>query len=59
MSRYILTTEHAASSYGQPVVVDTKTGTAYGIADVLPDGRPAAHVYKQLSKIEDGQHRKR
>ena len=29
-ARYELTTEHAASSYGIPVLVDTETGEAYG-----------------------------
>jgi len=46
--KYILTAEHAASSYGQPVLVDTETGQAYGVADILPDGTPAAIKYKQL-----------
>jgi len=50
MSRYILTTEHAASSYGQPVLEDAETGIAYGIADILPDGRPAAQLYEELSE---------
>ena len=31
---YRLTTDHAASSYGQPVLVDDD-GTAYGPADVI------------------------
>ena len=55
MSRYILTTEHAASSYGQPVLVDTETNIAYGIADILPDGRSAALLYEQLSCCEESQ----
>lgn len=38
MGEYRLTTEHAASSYGIPVLVDEE-GNAYGPMDVLPDGR--------------------
>lgn len=39
MSTIILTTEHAASSYGLPVLaVD---GEPYGPADILPSGEPA------------------
>lgn len=34
--RYRLTTDHAASSYGAPVLVDMQTGVAYGPADVVP-----------------------
>lgn len=30
-----LTTEHSASSYGQPVLVNRTTGDAYGPADVV------------------------
>jgi hypothetical protein len=30
-----LTTEHAASSYEQPVLVDRGTGLAYGPADII------------------------
>ena len=29
------TADHAASSYGQPVLVDTETGAAYGPGDLL------------------------
>ena len=32
---YELTNEHAASSYGQPVLVNRDTGEAYGPGDVL------------------------
>lgn len=53
MSRYILTTEHAASSYEQPVLVDTETNIAYGLADILPDGTPAVQLYEQLSRCEE------
>jgi hypothetical protein len=35
---FVLTTEHAASSYGVPVLVG-EDGTAYGPADALP-GEP-------------------
>jgi hypothetical protein len=31
---YQLTTEHPASSYGQPVLVHLATGIAYGCADI-------------------------
>ncbi len=31
---YMLTTHHAASSYGKPVLVHRPTGTAYGSADL-------------------------
>jgi hypothetical protein len=34
-ARFKLTTEHAASSYGQAVLVDLETGEAYGPADLL------------------------
>lgn len=37
---YKLTTEHAASSYNQPVLVDSDNN-AYGPMDKLPDGREA------------------
>ncbi len=48
MSRYLLTTEHAASSYGQPVLVERDTGHAYGVAEVLPNGTPAVKLYRAL-----------
>lgn len=38
---YKLTTEHAASSYGTPVLVD-EDGVAYGAYDTLPNGAIAA-----------------
>ncbi|MFW6113399.1 MAG: hypothetical protein ACOC78_00555 [Actinomycetota bacterium] len=50
MDRYILTTEHSASNYGIPVLVDTETGEAYGKGDTLPDGRAAAEVYGEAQK---------
>jgi len=50
---YILTTEHAASSYGQPVLVNTETGQAYGEGDILPDGTPAATKYEELRQQDD------
>lgn len=37
-----LTTAHAASSYGRPVLVID--GEAYGPADMTPEGEPAAHI---------------
>lgn len=46
-TEYRLTTEHSMSSYGIPVLVDTR-GKAYGRGDTLPDGRPAAEVYEEL-----------
>ena len=36
--RFELTTEHAAASYGQPVLVDRETGEAYGPADLVEIG---------------------
>jgi len=35
-----LTTNHAACSYGQPVLVDDE-GNPYGVGDILPDGTHA------------------
>lgn len=32
---YILTNEHSASSYGQPVLVNRGSGAAYGPGDIL------------------------
>ena len=40
---YRLTTDHAASSYGYPVLVGGD-GQAYGPGDLLPDGTPAADL---------------
>lgn len=34
---FYLTTDHAASSYGVPVLVDPDTNVAYGPNDKLPD----------------------
>ena len=48
---YRVTTDHAASSYGQPVLV-APNGTAYGPGDTLPDGRPAAEVIGQLQAAD-------
>ena len=48
--RYVLSTEHSASSYGQPVLVDTETREAYGRGDILPEGRLASEVYAALEK---------
>jgi hypothetical protein len=33
--RFYLTTEHSASSYGIPVLVDRETGEAIGPADLI------------------------
>jgi hypothetical protein len=41
--RCILTTDHSASSYGQPVLV-AEDGTAYGASDLLPGTRAKAWV---------------
>ena len=35
---WTLSTDHASSSYGQPVLVNRHTGTAYGPGDVLQIG---------------------
>lgn len=35
------TTDHAASSYGQPVLVNDATGTAYGPGDILSTAQVA------------------
>jgi len=32
---WVLTTEHSASSYGQPVLVNRHTGDAYGKHDIV------------------------
>lgn len=50
-----LTTEHAASSYGQPVLVNRGTGEAYGPGDILtpyPSYGPmvAADAVRRLAK---------
>ena len=52
---FVLTTEHAASSYGQPVLVHRQTGTAYGPGDVLEAYPsfgllPAKQVVARLAK---------
>lgn len=43
---YTLTTEHAASSYGVPVLIDVASGNAYGPADTLPSGKRAADAVR-------------
>ena len=55
-SNWSLTTEHAASSYGQPVPVSRSTGRAYGSADIVPEythwvRMPAAHVARVLARV--------
>ena len=42
---YRITTDHAASSYGQPVVEYIPTGTAYGRADYIPELRCTGAEY--------------
>jgi len=42
---WMLTTDHAASSYGVPVLV--KDGEAYGPADRLPSGELAGLLVKR------------
>jgi len=37
---FILTTEHTASSYGIPVLLNGITGQVYGPTDLAPDTRP-------------------
>jgi len=51
---WILTTDHSASSYGQPVLVNRGTGEAYGPGDIINaypswDYQPArAAVHRML-----------
>lgn len=33
--QYILTTGHSSSCYGQPVLMDVRTGAAFGAADIV------------------------
>ncbi len=52
---YELSTEHAASRYGQPVLVHRSTGEAYGPGDILKayanyDWMPASRVVQRLAK---------
>lgn len=46
-----LTTTHAASSYGQPVL--TVAGQAYGPADALPSGITAGEFVRMFLAGED------
>ncbi len=53
--RWELTTDHAASSYGAPVLVDRTSGDAYGPADIVeayPSWGllPAALAVQRLAK---------
>ena len=53
--RYRLTTEHSASSYGLPVLVDSLTGEAYGVADInqfIVDGADGA--YERYCRTMEG-----
>lgn len=50
-----LSTDHAASSYGQPVLVNRATGEAFGPGDILKPYpsygfMPAAEAVRRLSK---------
>jgi hypothetical protein len=50
---WLLTTNHSASRYGQPVLVDRSTGDAFGPNDMVQLGthlRPAAVLVAQLAK---------
>jgi len=50
---WILTTQHAASSYGLPVLVCRDTGEAYGPADIVRLGgdiMPASMLVARLAK---------
>ena len=52
---WILTTNHAASSYGQPVLVNRGTGEAYGTGDIVKpypswDYTPAFHAVRRMMK---------
>jgi hypothetical protein len=49
MKTYRLTTNHAASSYGQPVLVD-EAGTAYGPNDILPTGEGAVFFVARMER---------
>jgi len=53
-----LSTDHAASSYGQPVLVNRATGEAFGPGDILKPYpsygfMPAAEAVRRLSKTAD------
>lgn len=54
--RYVLTTEHAASSYNQPVLVRLSDNSAYGPQDVIDDGLfgplPAVDVVRRFAELE-------
>ena len=52
---WILTTDHSASSYGQPVLVNRGTGEAFGPGDVLQaypswGYTPAFHAVRRMMK---------
>ncbi len=58
-----LSTDHAASSYGQPVLVNRPTGEAYGPADVvkaypsygfMPAAAAVARMARTANLDEDG-----
>lgn len=52
---YILTTENAASSYGDAIVVSNTTGNVFDAMDILPGtGRTAATVvHKMIASTEE------
>lgn len=45
------TTDHAASSYGQPVLVDTDTNAAYGSGDLLTTAQVADILGIDMSHV--------
>jgi len=54
---YVLTTDHAASSYGQPVLVERTTCKAYGVKDIFQPYPswgyvPAWQVVERLSQAK-------
>lgn len=51
MDKYRLTTDHSASSYGIPVLVDDQN-VAYGPADILYTGTTVCGEYYAVSAIE-------
>jgi hypothetical protein len=55
-SQYVLTTDHAASSYNQPVLVRVRDNSAYGPKDMIDDGvfgqLPAAEVVADFARVE-------
>jgi hypothetical protein len=56
--QFELTCQHAASSWGIPVLVDRSTGEVYGPHDVLPGGESAANLVRRLWGDDDPDVRK-